>query len=58
MFGGGVPKFCYSRMEEVYSTIDKLQTTGAASFRNFCAEHWVVSDVKVIPIQKVNEAYE
>ena len=25
---------------------------------NFCAEHGVVSDVEVIPIQKVNEAYE
>jgi uncharacterized zinc-type alcohol dehydrogenase-like protein len=25
---------------------------------DFCAEHNVVSDVEVIPIQKVNEAYE
>jgi len=25
---------------------------------NFCAEHKIVSDVEVIPIQKINEAYE
>jgi uncharacterized zinc-type alcohol dehydrogenase-like protein len=25
---------------------------------DFCAEHNVVSDVEVIPIEKVNEAYE
>ena len=25
---------------------------------DFCAEHGVVSDVEVIPIQKINEAYE
>jgi alcohol dehydrogenase (NADP+) len=25
---------------------------------NFCAEHQIVSDVEVIPIQKINEAYE
>ena len=25
---------------------------------DFCAEHGVLSDVEVIPIQKVNEAYE
>ena len=25
---------------------------------DFCAEHNVLSDVEVIPIQKVNEAYE
>ena len=25
---------------------------------DFCAEHKIVSDVEVIPIQKINEAYE
>ena len=25
---------------------------------NFCAEHGVVSDVEIVPIQSVNEAYE
>ena len=25
---------------------------------DFCAEHGIVSDVEVIPIQKINEAYE
>ena len=25
---------------------------------NFCGEHNITSDVEVIPIQKVNEAYE
>jgi uncharacterized zinc-type alcohol dehydrogenase-like protein len=25
---------------------------------DFCAEHWVASDVEVIPIQHINEAYE
>lgn len=25
---------------------------------NFCAEHGIVSDVEVIPIQRINEAYE
>jgi uncharacterized zinc-type alcohol dehydrogenase-like protein len=25
---------------------------------DFCVEHGVVSDVEVIPIQKINEAYE
>ncbi len=23
----------------------------------FCAEHWIVSDVEAIPIQQINEAY-
>jgi uncharacterized zinc-type alcohol dehydrogenase-like protein len=30
----------------------------AQEMLDFCAEHGVVSDVEVIPIQKVNEAYE
>jgi uncharacterized zinc-type alcohol dehydrogenase-like protein len=25
---------------------------------DYCAEHGIVSDVEVIPIQKINEAYE
>ena len=25
---------------------------------DFCAEHGIVSDVEIIPIQKINEAYE
>jgi alcohol dehydrogenase (NADP+) len=25
---------------------------------DFCAEHQIVSDVEIVPIQKVNEAYE
>ena len=25
---------------------------------DFCAEHQIVSDVEMLPIQKVNEAYE
>jgi len=25
---------------------------------NFCAEHGVVSDVEIVPIQSVNQAYE
>ncbi len=25
---------------------------------DFCAEHDVASDIEVIPIQKINEAYE
>ncbi len=25
---------------------------------DFCAEHGIVSDIEVIPIQKINEAYE
>ena len=25
---------------------------------DFCAEHGIVSDVEMIPIQKINEAYE
>jgi uncharacterized zinc-type alcohol dehydrogenase-like protein len=25
---------------------------------DFCAEHGVVSDVEIIPIQQINEAYE
>ena len=25
---------------------------------DFCAEHHIVADVEVIPIQKINEAYE
>src|SRR6185369_583353 len=30
----------------------------AQEMLDFCAEHGVVSDVEVIPIQKINEAYE
>jgi uncharacterized zinc-type alcohol dehydrogenase-like protein len=25
---------------------------------DFCAEHGIVSDIEIIPIQKINEAYE
>jgi uncharacterized zinc-type alcohol dehydrogenase-like protein len=25
---------------------------------DYCAEHGIVSDIEVIPIQKINEAYE
>ncbi|BBH33405.1 uncharacterized zinc-type alcohol dehydrogenase-like protein [Pseudomonas sp. 43mfcvi1.1] len=25
---------------------------------DFCGEHGIVSDVEIIPIQKINEAYE
>ena len=25
---------------------------------DFCAEHGIVSDIELIPIQKINEAYE
>jgi len=25
---------------------------------DFCAEHQIVSDIEMIPIQKINEAYE
>ncbi len=25
---------------------------------NFCAEHGITSDIEIIPIQKINEAYE
>jgi uncharacterized zinc-type alcohol dehydrogenase-like protein len=25
---------------------------------DYCAEHGIVSDIELIPIQKVNEAYE
>ena len=25
---------------------------------DFCAEHGIVSDIEMIPIQKINEAYE
>jgi len=25
---------------------------------DFCAEHQIVADVEIIPIQKINEAYE
>jgi uncharacterized zinc-type alcohol dehydrogenase-like protein len=25
---------------------------------DFCADHGIVSDVEVIPVQKINEAYE
>jgi uncharacterized zinc-type alcohol dehydrogenase-like protein len=25
---------------------------------NFCAEHKIVSDIELIPIQKINEAWE
>jgi uncharacterized zinc-type alcohol dehydrogenase-like protein len=30
----------------------------AQEMLDFCAAHGVVSDVEVIPIQKINEAYE
>ena len=25
---------------------------------NFCGKHGIVSDIEIIPIQKINEAYE
>ena len=25
---------------------------------DFCAKHGIVSDIEIIPIQKINEAYE
>ena len=25
---------------------------------DYCAEHGIVSDIEIIPIQKINEAYE
>jgi D-arabinose 1-dehydrogenase-like Zn-dependent alcohol dehydrogenase len=28
-----------------------------ASMLDFCAEHNIVSDIELIPIQKINEAY-
>jgi len=51
-----ISNLIYKRRQIAGSLIGGLPET--QEMLDFCAEHGVVSDVEVIPIQKINEAYE
>ena len=36
----------------------RLCRAGSRSIMDFCAEHGIASDIEIIPIQKIDEAYE
>ncbi len=48
--------FCIPRRSLAGSAIGGVGET--QEMLNYCAEHNIVSDVEVIPIQKINEAFE
>ena len=52
----GVANLIFRRRQMSGSLIGGLPET--QEMLDFCAEHGIVSDIEMIPIQKINEAYE
>jgi uncharacterized zinc-type alcohol dehydrogenase-like protein len=52
----GVPNLLFGRRRLAGSLIGGIRET--QEMLDFCAEHGITADVEVIPVQRVNEAYE
>ncbi|MGB3208572.1 MAG: NAD(P)-dependent alcohol dehydrogenase, partial [Crinalium sp.] len=51
-----IANLIFKRRQLVGSLIGGIKET--QEMLDFCAEHNIVSDIELIPIQKINEAYE